>query len=61
MAQDPKTIVRWTQRPWSEEVRKADAMDMLETAGVPFPVETREKAYEFNGRTFVRGRENPYE
>jgi hypothetical protein len=46
-------------RLWSEEVRRAEAMDAMETAQVPFPVEVREDAYRFTGRTFKR-RKDPY-
>jgi len=61
MAQDPKTVVRTSTRLWSEEVARAEAAEALETAGVPFPVEVREDAYRFSGRTFKRPRGNPYE
>lgn len=61
MPQDPKTIVRTTQRLWSEEVARARAQQAMETANVPFPIETQEPAYEFTGRTFKRPRGNPYE
>lgn len=60
MAQDPRQVVKTSTRLWSEEVARADAQDALETAGTPFPVETQEKSYEFTGRTFKRGRGNPY-
>jgi len=59
MAQDPKTRVRFSERLWSEEVARAEAATRMETAALPF-VEEREDAYRFSGRTFKRGRGNPY-
>ncbi len=60
MAQDPRTIVRTSTRPWSEEVARADARDAMETAGMPFPADRGEDAYRFSGRTFKRPPGNPY-
>jgi hypothetical protein len=60
MAQDPKQTVRTSTRLWSEECARADAADGLETANVPFPVDQREDAYRFSGRTFKRPKGNPY-
>ncbi len=61
MPQDPREIVKTSTRLWSEEVRRAEADEALETAGVPFPVEVREDAYRFTNRTFKRPKNNPYE
>lgn len=60
MAQDPRTVVKTSMRLWSEEVARADAQSAMETAAVPFPIEQREDAYRFSGRTFKRPKGNPY-
>lgn len=50
--QDPRTVVKTTQRLWSDEVALAEA------AGV---IKPKDVAYEFsNGRRF-EGETNPYE
>lgn len=59
MAQDPRTVVKTRTMLWSEIVARAEAHDAMETAGLPFPVDHREDAYRFSGRTFKRPKD-PY-
>lgn len=46
---------------WSEVVAQAQAVDALETAGNPFPLETAPWVYEFSNGTRKVDRANPYE
>jgi hypothetical protein len=48
--------VTTSTRLWSEEVRRAESKEMLETAQAPFPVDRKKDiAYEFTNRKFVEG------
>ncbi len=54
------TIPSFSTTTWAEEIAKADAHDAMETAGNPFPLDTKPIAYRWsNGRTFKEG-DGPY-
>lgn len=65
MAQDPKTIVRFSSRLWSEEVAEARAQQEMDALGpgnqaIAALYESRDIQYEFvNGRRMLAPT-NPY-